>query len=68
MFDEEKKKEMPVEEEELEEPIEEPIEDKPEPATEEPIEEAPHEKEELGPVEEIILEIPEKKKPWWKFW
>ncbi|MCK5255855.1 MAG: hypothetical protein KAQ81_07520 [Deltaproteobacteria bacterium] len=63
MFDEEKKEEMPVEEEELEEPIEEPIEDEPEPATE-----APHEKEELGPIEEIIPEIPEKKKPWWKFW
>ena len=52
----------------MEEPVEEPIKDKPEPATEEPIEEAHHEKEEVGPVEEIIPEIPEKKKPWWKFW
>ncbi|GAG63899.1 unnamed protein product, partial [marine sediment metagenome] len=36
---------------------------------EEPVEEAHHEEEEIGPVEEIIPEIPEeKKKPWWKFW
>lgn len=38
-------------------------------AREESVEEAHHEEEEIGPVEELIPEIPEeKKKPWWKFW
>ena len=58
-------KEKKIQEEETVE--EKPEESEPEPEPE-PIEEAPHEKEELGPVEEIIPEIPEKKKPWWKFW
>ena len=58
MFEEEK----PI----VEEPVEEdPVE---EPDTEEPIEEPHHEKEELGPVENLIPEIPAKKKPWWQFW